>query len=340
MLFAIGLLQPACGGDECLVTSDCTSTELCQSGSCMPKSNGGGPRIDLPAPIWEGAETGFLWRIEGDAPTYLLGTLHSGIDPAGFPQAVWGALDSREVLVTEVDLEAPIDQATFDRYVLLPRELALDSLLPADVWEGVVRNLSGQLSASTLRRLEPWYVSLIFNNAAHRDDPSMEPVLVARAKRMNKARRGLETVDEHLEVIWRVPRSVFIDDLTAAVRDPEGSRLAVSQVVSAYVHADAAKLRAILDATDPAFNTILLRERNERWIPQILSWHQNGEAFIAVGAGHLVGSDNVIDMLRARGSTVTPVRFDGQALRAAPLSIERIPRERSSPLPLYPRPWL
>ncbi|MBW1770958.1 MAG: TraB/GumN family protein [Deltaproteobacteria bacterium] len=43
-------------------------------------------------------------------------------------------------------------------------------------------------------------------------------------------------------------------------------------------------------------------ERNKKWIPKIEPLiNQDGNAMVIVGAGHLVGTKNLLDLLRAKG---------------------------------------
>ncbi len=49
--------------------------------------------------------------------------------------------------------------------------------------------------------------------------------------------------------------------------------------------------------------------RNRAWIPQLAELMANGDpVFAAVGAGHLVGPDSVVDLLKAEGYTVTRLK--------------------------------
>jgi uncharacterized protein YbaP (TraB family) len=46
-------------------------------------------------------------------------------------------------------------------------------------------------------------------------------------------------------------------------------------------------------------------ERNARWVARIRTMLADGETeFVAIGAGHLVGPDNLLNQLRAGGLTV------------------------------------
>ena len=52
---------------------------------------------------------------------------------------------------------------------------------------------------------------------------------------------------------------------------------------------------------------LLLGARNERWLPFVEQLVAEGGGFLAVGAGHLPGTDGLVALLRARGYQVTRV---------------------------------
>ena len=54
-------------------------------------------------------------------------------------------------------------------------------------------------------------------------------------------------------------------------------------------------------------NVNLLDKRNHNWIPQIARMASEKPSFFAVGAGHLVGENGLITLLRSEGFTLTPV---------------------------------
>ena len=59
----------------------------------------------------------------------------------------------------------------------------------------------------------------------------------------------------------------------------------------------------------PALNLMkALFKRNQNWIPKIEEKIKDHSCFIAVGAAHLPGDKGVLNMLKQKGYTVTPVK--------------------------------
>ncbi len=56
------------------------------------------------------------------------------------------------------------------------------------------------------------------------------------------------------------------------------------------------------------FSDNFLNKRNQNWIPKIEEIAKENSSFIAVGAAHLMGDKGVINLLREKGYTVTPVK--------------------------------
>jgi len=49
----------------------------------------------------------------------------------------------------------------------------------------------------------------------------------------------------------------------------------------------------------------MVYSRNASWIPQLDDLFTTGGAFVAVGAAHLRGPRGVVELLRAKGYTIT-----------------------------------
>ena len=57
---------------------------------------------------------------------------------------------------------------------------------------------------------------------------------------------------------------------------------------------------------------VLLDDRNNHWVQELPALMQEQPLFVAVGALHLVGKNGLVNQLRARGFTLTPVKTKGE----------------------------
>jgi uncharacterized protein YbaP (TraB family) len=78
-----------------------------------------------------------------------------------------------------------------------------------------------------------------------------------------------------------------------------------SDMVDAWTAGDLDKMDSIMKMSfkeHPDIYNRFVVERNKKWISKIEHLiNQDGNAMVIVGAGHLVGTKNLLDLLRAKG---------------------------------------
>lgn len=170
------------------------------------------------------------------------------------------------------------------------------------------------LPLEAVQPMRPWYAALnlsVMQMTAEGFDPAsgVEMKIEAEAKGHGAAFDYLETVDQQLGEFARLDNCAQVEFLmmTAASLD-EGVEV-LDLLVSEWADGDAAGLGALMASPDSfgsqAAYEALLTNRNARWVPLIAGkLEEPGTQLIAVGAGHLVGEDSVIAMLRAEGYEV------------------------------------
>lgn len=258
-----------------------------------------------------------LWRVaDKDTTIWLFGSIHA-LPPEVRWQtpAVEQAIAGSDTLILEV---LPADPAAARAEFLAVAEQ--DGLPPisarvaaADrgpLERGVAR---AGLAPESLDRLKTWAAALTISAAAgRREDASgtdgVEPVLAARFA--GRAIGALETRSGQFAAFDRLPEESQRFLLLQAARDAVQPDAGYRQLLAAWAAGDETRLAATLDPMrrEPALVTTLVTARNARWAGAIVRrMGRPGRVFVAVGAGHLVGSDSVVAMLRARGLRVTRV---------------------------------
>ena len=141
---------------------------------------------------------------------------------------------------------------------------------------------------------------------------AVDLVLAQAAVRGKKQIVGIETVATQLEMLGSTTLEAQARELYKMAVDPQRSADDVKALMAVYRAQESEKLyeRTTLHLKDEGdFQTRLLDNRNIAWIPKLERSITERPAFIAVGAGHLGGKNGVVNLLRARGYELTPIRF-------------------------------
>ena len=170
------------------------------------------------------------------------------------------------------------------------------------------------LPLEAVQPMRPWYAALnlsVMQMTAEGFDPAsgVEMKIEAEAKGHGAAFDYLETVDQQLGEFARLDNCAQVEFLMMTAASLGEGVEVLDLLVSEWADGDAAGLGALMASPD-SFGSqsayeALLTNRNARWVPLIAGkLEEPGTQLIAVGAGHLVGEDSVIAMLRAEGYEV------------------------------------
>lgn len=257
-----------------------------------------------------------LWHISlGNRHAYLFGTIHAvPRGEAWLSPEIDRAVNRSDRLILEVTgLDAERRSRTVFEHLGRSRNLPpIEARLGAPDAKQYIAIKSRH--ASTLNDLdayESWAAALLLN-AATSSDLSLSPseageaIFSARFTEANKPISGLETIDGQLGLFDTLSERDQRALLTQAIHEAgETSRL-YAQLHAAWTHGDIARLeRQFLSpfARTPGLRRTLIDNRNRRWASLIdadLRRH-DGTAFIAVGAGHLLGRDSLQARMAERG---------------------------------------
>lgn len=266
------------------------------------------------APLVPTIEKPFLWKAEkGGATSWLFGTIHLGVNAeTQLPPWVMEKINTVGAFVMEVDTSDPgAVAAAFQRHD--GGSLRAD-LGPAH-WKKLEDAIGAQL-AEGFDGMKPFLVMTVLLAKDLPMTPPMDATFSARARAAGKPIHYLETAEGQIAMIdpWMTPA-----DLKAQLDNPELARTSARKLLEAYWNGDGQGLAAMFDdqtlwlaagrkpESHPAYLDALLGKRNRAWAPQIARLHGEGGVFVAVGAGHLVGRDNLLDLLAADGFTLTRV---------------------------------
>jgi len=259
-----------------------------------------------------------MWVIhDKDSTIYLIGTVHLLRH-----ESEWDSKKVKSALAesTELWLEVPnpdnaeaaaqlIQQYGIDREKPLSQKLNLIerekvSKLAADY----------NIPAAGLEVFKPWTVALFFavlplQKAGYDPNSGVDRFLAMEARKKGEKIEGFETLEEQIQFFDELAEKeqiAFLDDTFDEVA--EGiARL--DKMAVAWVKGDTKAIDDLLvqemKSKYPTLYEKFLVQRNINWAGKIQEMlHRSGVQLIAVGIGHLVGSDSVQAQLAKHGIKV------------------------------------
>ncbi len=269
---------------------------------------------EAPAPPANGGPA--LWRIEGKAlDGWLFGTIH--VLPANVAwrtTAIEGAMGEADRLVVEsADIQdQALTTAAFEKLGRSANLPPLEARIPAEERDDLQRLAqAGGASVEMLSGYESWAAAMLLSSAAQQSlhvsgADGVEPALIAAFRDAGKPIGGLETVARQFGAFDGLPEQAQRHLLLQTVQEADGVQALYDRILKAWLKGDMAAIAREDQAgeqPDPVVKQAVLVDRNRDWVGAVS--RLKGRPFIAVGAGHLTGQDNLIALLQAAGYRVT-----------------------------------
>ena len=272
--------------------------------------------LALPATAQDDRRPPLFVLSDDDSRVYLLGSVHVlPADALPLPDHVESAYADASVVAFELDLDAA--QAGAVGMVAA----ATDDATIADVLSGAQRDtLYARLGtmgvpAGAFDQFEPWFVGMTYgvlalqNSGLPVEAGGVDAHYFGRAGADGKERVAFETVELQTAAFDDLSDAAQVEFLMQAVEaSPDSSAAQFARLVALWASGDDDGLGTFMsdEMAQPEVFESLLVARNRAWVPQIESLlAREGEtALVVVGAGHLVGRQSVVEMLREAGYTV------------------------------------
>lgn len=264
----------------------------------------------------------FLWRIDGKVPSYLFGTIHlpdervTDVNPE-----VERALAASDAVFTELEMDMVMSPELMQA-MRMPAGKTLRDVADDELVQRVLRRLGIDGSAATaVLSVRPWVLSMQVLMQGHATGgDALDMQIYKDAKSAGKQVGGLETIAEQLAAFdsLGLEGEVALLKLTLDLLDDYERRGLdlCEQMILAYCEGDSPKMLKFFDEMNHdadlwgRMSRALLTDRNLRMaerIDRMLHAEPERRFTFAVGTGHLIGEVDVVELLRARGYTVTRV---------------------------------
>ena len=266
----------------------------------------------------------FLWKLtRGPVTMHILGSVHLGeADFYPLDNKITQAFVNSDVLVAEVNY-FEINMLEVQSYMQteggLDDNSVIDDYLPPEEMEilhGILNHYG--IPYETVKHLKPWLIETTIALMSMME-LNIDPSFGIDIHLSNEARQagidifGLETGIEQIEFLNTIPLDVQVYSLMETLRDFESVAVQIEELISYWQSGDVQSMEDLIAGEllsipqGKVYYQELLVNRNINWMDVLLSMcsefekMNGGNIFIVVGSGHLVGPDNLIDLLRGKG---------------------------------------
>jgi uncharacterized protein YbaP (TraB family) len=259
-----------------------------------------------------------LWEISGNGlqqPSYLFGTIHMICkEDFHISEIVKQKFNSSKQVYLELDMDDPKLQVTMMQQMQLPDKETLKNKLGESNFRKLDSFLQKEMNMN-LVMFDKFKPMMVMSILAQRLLPcagmeSYDMNFAKMATEQKKELLGLEKVEDQLGVFDAIPDSLEIRSIMNMVNDFESHKKEFSRMSSIYKTQDLDALYQLMAESPEMMGSqeLLLDRRNRNWIPVMESAMKNSTTFFAVGAGHLAGSQGVLELLRKQGYRVKGIK--------------------------------
>lgn len=259
-----------------------------------------------------------LWEISGNnlsKPSYLFGTFHMMCrDDIHLSQQLNLALKNASEVYFEMDLDDPSNTLGAMLFMNMKNGKSLKDLYsPADYKkiEQFFKDSVG-MPLSNFQRMKPSMLGAFLY-------PKMMPCktmsgvdmeLLRIATENKKEIKGFETIAMQAAVFDSIPYESQAAELLKTIDSFQFYRKSFDSLVYVYKTQQLGAMDSLFNQSEFGLDDnrdIMLDGRNKNWVLQLKTIMPEKNIFMAVGAGHLVGENGLISLLKKEGYTLRPL---------------------------------
>jgi uncharacterized protein YbaP (TraB family) len=282
----------------------------------------------LPASATPGEGRAIIWEYKGDGHSvYIAGSVHLlRAKDFPIPPNYNEIYEKADELIFEIDTAVLNDPATalsMKRLGSFQNGDTVEDHVTAETFEMLEKFLeTRKLPASQLIQMKPGMLALTLSSIeamrnGARPDLGLEMRYGALAARDEKPTSGLETVEYQIGMFDDFSREEADEMLRSTLENLEDISDGLDDLINAWRAGDAEGMDQLVNAEfeeNEKLRKVLLVDRNRNWIPHIeKAMASDRNILVMVGAGHLVGKDSVIEMLKAKGHKLEQLTYDPDA---------------------------
>lgn len=259
-----------------------------------------------------------MWQISGNGlkrPSYLYGTFHLMCkDDIHFSNQMKEAIKRSDKVYMEMDMDDPTVMLSGMMYMNMKGGKKLEDLFsPAD-YSRIENYFKDSLKMPLLffQKAKPFFLSALFYPKMMdcANPTGIEQEIMVLVKKDKKEIKGLETMQFQASVFDSIPYEWQAKELLKSIDSFAVNKKEFDKMITIYKNQRLDSMGIMLNSSELGagqYDDILLNNRNHNWVNQLKGIMKKRSVFVAVGAGHLIGAQGLIKLLRKAGYKVKPL---------------------------------
>ncbi|MBC7889722.1 MAG: TraB/GumN family protein [Ferruginibacter sp.] len=263
-------------------------------------------------------DNSLLWEISGRGlknSSYLFGTFHLMCkNDIRFSEQLKTAVSNSGVVYLEMDMDDPAILLGGLLMMNMKDGKKLKDLYNADEYQKLIAYFKDTLHmpVGMLQSTKPFFLAALLypKMMPCKTVSGVEEELMKLAKQQKKEIKGLETMEFQAAVFDSIPYEEQAKELLKSIDSMVSYQKYFDTMIAVYKTQRLMEIEKLFKDSEFGMEDhqdLLLNDRNKNWVAQLKTIMKGQSVFIAVGAGHLVGKEGLISLLRKEGYTLKPI---------------------------------
>lgn len=263
-------------------------------------------------------DNSLLWEVSGNGlkqNTYLFGTFHLMCrSDINLSNQLKTAVKNSNVVYMEMDMDDPSVVMGGLLMMNMKDGKKLKDLYTEEEYKklSVFFKDSLKMSLGFVERSKPYFLMAMLypKMMPCKSVSGVEEVLMRLAKTEQKEIKGLETIQFQTSVFDSIPYEAQAKELLTGIDSMKSYAKYFDTMVQVYKSQQLPAMEALLTRKELGMQDrmdLLLDKRNKNWVQQLKQIMPKQPVFVAVGAGHLLGNNGLIALLKKEGYKLRPL---------------------------------
>jgi uncharacterized protein YbaP (TraB family) len=256
-------------------------------------------------------DNSLLWQVSGKGlkhPSYLFGTFHLMCkNDIHFSNQLTTAVNRADKVYMEIDMDDPATILGGMMLMTMKDGKTLQQLYSDADYKKIRQYFTDSLKTPLSFILE----ALLYPKMMPcKLISGVEEELMKVAKTQKKEIKGLETMEFQAGVFDSIPYEEQAKELLQSIDSMASNKKSFNTMMQVYKNQQINEIENLFSKSESGMENhqdLLLNNRNKNWVGQLKSIMKTNPVFVAVGAGHLVGKQGLIALLRKEGYVVQPL---------------------------------